>query len=142
MKTCNLFPLAFIAAVAHAQSGAWGQCGGIGWTGATSCVSGYVCTYSNNWYSQCIPGTAPTTTPSSSTMLTTKTHPSTTSSATTSSTTSSPTGGGIGWKWLGVDESGAEFGSGSIPGVWGTDFTFPADSSLSVSQYSRNISHV
>lgn len=43
-----------------------------GWTGATTCVSGAVCTYSNEWYSQCLPGTAvttskaptPTTTPS------------------------------------------------------------------------------
>ncbi|CAA7268822.1 unnamed protein product [Cyclocybe aegerita] len=34
-------------------------CGGNGWTGATTCVSGYVCTVSNEWYSQCIPGTAP-----------------------------------------------------------------------------------
>jgi len=32
----------------------WGQCGGIGWTGPTSCVSPYTCTYVNNWYSQCL----------------------------------------------------------------------------------------
>lgn len=30
----------------------WGQCGGIGWTGCTGCVSGTTCTYSNAWYSQ------------------------------------------------------------------------------------------
>ncbi|KAG9046253.1 hypothetical protein FS837_004779 [Tulasnella sp. UAMH 9824] len=34
---------------------AYGQCGGIGWTGGTVCVSGYTCTYSNDWYSQCVP---------------------------------------------------------------------------------------
>ncbi|KAG8935049.1 Esterase/lipase/thioesterase [Tulasnella sp. 417] len=34
---------------------AYGQCGGSGWTGATTCVSGYTCTYSNAYYSQCIP---------------------------------------------------------------------------------------
>ncbi|KAF8649812.1 hypothetical protein AX16_005577 [Volvariella volvacea WC 439] len=33
----------------------WGQCGGQGWTGPTACPSGYVCTFSNTWYSQCIP---------------------------------------------------------------------------------------
>jgi len=33
---------------------AWGQCGGNGWTGPTSCASG-TCTYSNAYYSQCIP---------------------------------------------------------------------------------------
>ncbi|KAJ5272925.1 hypothetical protein N7478_008050 [Penicillium angulare] len=32
----------------------YGQCGGSGWTGATTCVSGYTCTYFNDWYSQCL----------------------------------------------------------------------------------------
>ncbi|KAF3385095.1 Exoglucanase 1 [Penicillium rolfsii] len=32
----------------------WGQCGGNGWTGPTTCVSPYVCTKSNDWYSQCL----------------------------------------------------------------------------------------
>jgi cellulose 1,4-beta-cellobiosidase len=32
----------------------WGQCAGIGYTGATSCVSPYVCTYNNPYYSQCL----------------------------------------------------------------------------------------
>lgn len=32
----------------------WGQCGGIGYTGATKCVSGSTCKYSNDWYSQCL----------------------------------------------------------------------------------------
>ncbi|KAG8992014.1 Esterase/lipase/thioesterase [Tulasnella sp. 427] len=31
---------------------AYAQCGGSGWTGATVCVSGYTCTYSNAYYSQ------------------------------------------------------------------------------------------
>lgn len=39
---------------------AYGQCGGIGFTGSTCCVSGYSCVYSNNYYSQCIPGNNPT----------------------------------------------------------------------------------
>ncbi|TAQ86011.1 hypothetical protein B7494_g5678 [Chlorociboria aeruginascens] len=33
----------------------WGQCGGTGYTGATTCVSGTTCTYSNAYYSQCLP---------------------------------------------------------------------------------------
>jgi len=33
----------------------WGQCGGIGWTGPTTCVAGTTCTYSNAYYSQCLP---------------------------------------------------------------------------------------
>ncbi|KAH7104036.1 glycosyl hydrolase [Auriculariales sp. MPI-PUGE-AT-0066] len=32
----------------------WGQCGGTGWTGPTCCVSGSTCTYSNQYYSQCL----------------------------------------------------------------------------------------
>jgi cellulose 1,4-beta-cellobiosidase len=32
----------------------WAQCGGNGWTGPTTCVSPYVCTKSNDWYSQCL----------------------------------------------------------------------------------------
>jgi hypothetical protein len=30
----------------------WGQCGGIGYTGPTQCVSGAVCTHYNDWYCQ------------------------------------------------------------------------------------------
>ncbi|KAF9501450.1 hypothetical protein BDN71DRAFT_705917 [Pleurotus eryngii] len=48
--------LAIVLNVA-AQSPAWGQCGGIGWSGATTCVCGYACTVSNPYYSQCLPGT-------------------------------------------------------------------------------------
>ncbi|KAK7034704.1 hypothetical protein VNI00_012111 [Paramarasmius palmivorus] len=40
-----------------AQAPVWGQCGGIGWTGSTTCVSGACCTVSNPYYSQCLPGT-------------------------------------------------------------------------------------
>ncbi|KAH9474647.1 Endo-1,4-beta-xylanase C [Psilocybe cubensis] len=68
--------LTFILAVssaisyASAQSPAYGQCGGQGWSGATTCVSGWTCTYSNPYYSQCLPGaasSAPSTTAPSST---------------------------------------------------------------------------
>ncbi|KAJ5674316.1 uncharacterized protein N7477_004250 [Penicillium maclennaniae] len=32
----------------------YAQCGGIGWTGATTCVSPYTCTKQNDYYSQCL----------------------------------------------------------------------------------------
>ncbi|KAL7892666.1 glycoside hydrolase superfamily [Trichoderma sp. SZMC 28014] len=35
-------------------SSLYGQCGGTGWSGATCCSSG-TCTYSNPYYSQCVP---------------------------------------------------------------------------------------
>jgi hypothetical protein len=33
----------------------YGQCGGVSWTGSTTCCSGSICTYQNQYYSQCIP---------------------------------------------------------------------------------------
>jgi acetylxylan esterase len=32
----------------------WAQCGGSGFAGCTVCATGYTCTYSNAWYSQCL----------------------------------------------------------------------------------------
>ncbi|CAE6350880.1 unnamed protein product [Rhizoctonia solani] len=32
----------------------WGQCGGIGYSGPTTCVAGTTCTVSNQYYSQCL----------------------------------------------------------------------------------------
>ncbi|OCL08622.1 glycoside hydrolase family 5 protein [Glonium stellatum] len=55
MKNLALLSL---AAIATAQQSAYSQCGGTGYTGATACVSGYFCQYSNTYYSQCVPGTA------------------------------------------------------------------------------------
>ncbi|KAF9049740.1 hypothetical protein BJ165DRAFT_1525075 [Panaeolus papilionaceus] len=88
--------LVSLAAVVVAQSPAWGQCGGQGWSGSTTCVSGYTCTYSNPYYSQCIPGSGSpgTTTPAPTlTRTTTTTRPGTTSPAPTT-TASGPAGTG------------------------------------------------
>ncbi|KAG9126487.1 hypothetical protein FRC07_003233 [Ceratobasidium sp. 392] len=56
---------AFVAG-AMAQQPAYAQCGGVSWTGGTTCVSGYYCYKQNDYYSQCIPGTAATTTSTTS----------------------------------------------------------------------------
>jgi len=32
----------------------YGQCGGTGYTGSTTCASGFTCTYSNEYFSQCL----------------------------------------------------------------------------------------
>lgn len=98
-----------LIANALAQGSSWSQCGGIGWTGATTCVAGYVnyifllynhmlrstftrntCTYLNDYYSQCIPSSATTMSTTSTTTTkttTTATTTTTTSKATTTSTT-------------------------------------------------------
>ncbi|KAG8831626.1 hypothetical protein FRC17_002853 [Serendipita sp. 399] len=48
-----------------AQAGAYQQCGGQGWTGETTCISGYTCSpVSPPWYYQCLPGgSGPTSSP-------------------------------------------------------------------------------
>ncbi|EHA57773.1 1,4-beta-D-glucan cellobiohydrolase cel6a [Pyricularia oryzae] len=62
----------------------WGQCGGQDYTGPTCCQSGSTCVVSNQWYSQCLPGSSnPTTTSRTSTS-------SSSSTSRTSSSTSRP----------------------------------------------------
>lgn len=66
-KLLAFVTLAVFAGQAAAQQQVWGQCGGIGWGGATTCVSGTSCVYVNDWYSQCQPGSGGGTTPPPST---------------------------------------------------------------------------
>ncbi|RMY86259.1 hypothetical protein D0862_10966, partial [Hortaea werneckii] len=55
MLAKNTF-LALLAAVGSlAQNAAYSQCGGQGWTGSETCVSGYTCQAQNQYYSQCLP---------------------------------------------------------------------------------------
>ncbi|KAA8906644.1 endoglucanase [Sphaerosporella brunnea] len=117
--------VAALPALINAQQSAWGQCGGNNWNGATSCVSGYYCSKLNDYYSQCIPGTASTTTTTSGVPTTTTT----TSSAPTSSNTICP-GSRTKFKYFGINESGAEFGNNVIPGTLGTDYTWPTTDSI------------
>ncbi|ROV95607.1 hypothetical protein VSDG_05279 [Cytospora chrysosperma] len=92
---------------ALAQRAAYAQCGGQSWTGETTCVSGGT--------SLEVPRTTPTTA---------------TSPDTASSTSSVAATSAAGFKWIGVDQSGAEFGTGKYPGTWGVDYIFPENSSL------------
>lgn len=57
----TFFALAAITAAGSASASAagYGQCGGgSNWTGETDCASGFSCQKQNDWYSQCVPGTA------------------------------------------------------------------------------------
>ncbi|GJE91538.1 glycoside hydrolase family 10 protein [Phanerochaete sordida] len=56
--SASLVALAALVPLVASQAAEWGQCGGIGWTGATTCVSGTTCVVSNPYYSQCLPGAA------------------------------------------------------------------------------------
>ncbi|TFK33327.1 carbohydrate esterase family 15 protein [Crucibulum laeve] len=76
---------------AFAQQPLYAQCGGIGWNDGTSCVSGATCNKLNDWFSQCLPGSAPpattptptpTPTPTSTPPASTPTTPTSTSGGT------------------------------------------------------------
>ncbi|KZS87208.1 cellulase-domain-containing protein [Sistotremastrum niveocremeum HHB9708] len=86
-----LASLLLVVVAVNAQSPVWGQCGGIGWSGSTTCASGSVCTYSNPYYSQCLPGTSTSSSTRSTTTTTSTRSTTTTTSTTTSSTTKSTT---------------------------------------------------
>ncbi|KAF3931125.1 Exoglucanase [Dactylellina cionopaga] len=53
--------------LASAQQTLWGQCGGIGWTGSTNCVSGAACSTQNAYYAQCVSASGQTTARTTST---------------------------------------------------------------------------
>lgn len=95
-----LASLLVAAGAASAQQSVWGQCGGQGWSGPTTCISGSVCTFQNNWYSQCLPGTGPppaltTTTARSTTTLTTSVRTTTSTVRPTSTAAPPPAGTGF-----------------------------------------------
>ncbi|PKS07323.1 hypothetical protein jhhlp_005925 [Lomentospora prolificans] len=80
-----------LASAAAAQQSGWGQCGGNGWSGPTTCVSGWTCTYQNDWYSQCLPGSSNPNPPTTTTQPPSSSIP--TTLVTQTSTTSAPGGG-------------------------------------------------
>ncbi|WQF81010.1 Putative Cellulose-binding domain, fungal, GDSL lipase/esterase, SGNH hydrolase superfamily [Colletotrichum destructivum] len=57
--TASVLFTASLALTANAQAPVWGQCGGNGWGGSTSCAAGSYCSSQNPWYYQCVPGTTP-----------------------------------------------------------------------------------
>ncbi|TCD59883.1 Manganese dependent endoglucanase Eg5A [Steccherinum ochraceum] len=94
------------ASVALAQQSEWGQCGGIGWSGPTTCAAGSACTALNDYYSQCIPGAAPPTS--------------------TASAPSTPTATGALARLGGVNTAGYDFSVATDGSFTGTGVTPPA----------------
>ncbi|KAJ7901783.1 glycoside hydrolase [Mycena olivaceomarginata] len=76
-----------------AQSQPFGQCGGQGWNGPTTCTSGWTCVPQNDFYSQCLQQTVTTTSaPTSSPPATSTTSKTTSSTVSTSSSSATVTG--------------------------------------------------
>ncbi|KAG8746346.1 hypothetical protein FRC10_005335 [Ceratobasidium sp. 414] len=66
-----LFGTALATAIGSAAAVAeWGQCGGIEYTGSTTCDTGLACVVINDWYYQCQKATATSTTIRSTTTTT------------------------------------------------------------------------
>jgi hypothetical protein len=82
----SLAALAVLSATAIAQQSVWGQCGGQGWSGSTTCASGTTCVKVNDYYYQCQPGIASTSTTSRTTAPTTTSTTQVTTSRTSSTT--------------------------------------------------------
>ncbi|KIP12323.1 glycoside hydrolase family 6 protein [Phlebiopsis gigantea 11061_1 CR5-6] len=106
MKSAAFFAalVSLLPAYVAAQAAEYGQCGGIGWSGATTCVSGTTCQVLNDYYSQCLPGAAVPTSSSSSHSSSSSSVSSAsgtaTSSAPGSTSSSTPTAGN---PWTGYE---------------------------------------
>ncbi|KAF3079475.1 hypothetical protein TWF102_003626 [Orbilia oligospora] len=84
----HAFWVAFAASAVQAQTQSlWGQCGGVGYTGATQCANGSACTSLNVYYAQCVPASSTTTTRTTTPATTPSTTPATTTRTTTPLTT-------------------------------------------------------
>ncbi|TFK44673.1 mannanase [Crucibulum laeve] len=77
---------------AYAAVPLYGQCGGINYSGDTTCVSGASCTVLNDWYFQCLPGSGGGSSSSTTSTRTTITSTSTSSGPTSTAAPPSSTG--------------------------------------------------
>ncbi|KZS92173.1 endo-1,4-beta-xylanase precursor [Sistotremastrum niveocremeum HHB9708] len=123
MISLGLVALAASLVAAQSTAPQWGQCGGIGWKGPTTCPSGWTCVpqANNPYYSQCLQGSASssttsttsksTTTTSSSTSTTTSTTTTKSTTTTTSTTSSSSPPSGTGLNVLAKAAGKLYFGS-------------------------------
>lgn len=113
-----LFQILFTSALALASP--YAQRGGKDCNDAATCAAGSECAYENEHDSHASP-----------------------------TTTSAKVSGGFlrssrrsaSFKWLGLDESVAEFGSGKYPGTYGVDFRFPDENTIGVGRIFLNKNH-
>ncbi|KAG8985180.1 hypothetical protein FRB94_011070 [Tulasnella sp. JGI-2019a] len=110
----------------------YGQCG-LTYTGDTVCVTGAVCQYQNDYYSQCVAGTATTTATSTTTTkatTSTTTTKSTTSTSTTKATSTSTTATSTSTGSATGMEGYATLNGGTTGGAGGTTTTVTTLSAL------------
>ncbi|KAL5503787.1 hypothetical protein ACEPAH_7858 [Sanghuangporus vaninii] len=113
MKLSTAFlSLLSLVPLAMAQQVVWGQCGGIGWTGPTTCVAGTACVQQNDYYSQCLPSSNAPPPPPPSTSIPVNTPTSTVVGGSPSSTSGLDSiVKGAGKKYFGTATDPSEFNS-------------------------------
>ncbi|KAF9447794.1 glycoside hydrolase family 5 protein [Macrolepiota fuliginosa MF-IS2] len=119
----SLFVALVSISCALAQQAIYAQCGGTDWTGDKTCVTGAVCTAVNDYYYQCLPGTA-----------------STTATTTSSGPTSTPTVPAGGLPFVGgVNMAGYDFTVATDGSFNGTGSTPPVEQFSHFAQQGVNI---
>ncbi|KAL7780827.1 glycoside hydrolase family 5 protein [Trichoderma afarasin] len=103
------------------QQTTWGQCGGIGYSGPTSCTSGTSCSTLNSYYAQCIPATGIITS-TRTTLASTSATTTTSASRTTSATSIPPPSSGV--RFAGINIAGFDF-SCSTDGTCNVSGAYP-----------------
>ena len=112
MQRTALCTFALYAALASAAQGPWQQCGGINWTGGTTCISGWTCVpqANNPYYSQCLQVSNAVSSPAQ------PAPPATTKAATPPPATSSPASSGGGSSGQSLKASFTFYGAGDTFG--------------------------
>ncbi|KAG8730474.1 hypothetical protein FRC12_020255 [Ceratobasidium sp. 428] len=93
LKSTGALVVAIAITGTLAQQSGWGQCGGIGWSGPTICVTGWTCVYLNPYHSQCLQDSTTSTSVPTSTSAPTVT--STTATATSTGCVASKVAGAL-----------------------------------------------
>ncbi|KAF2629556.1 carbohydrate-binding module family 1 protein [Macroventuria anomochaeta] len=96
MRLTSVSNFALLAGTVSAAVGDWQQCGGVNWSGETSCAAGSGCVKINDYYSQCQPGAAVTTLITSAEPTATATKTSAAAVPSAPAATGTPAGSGPG----------------------------------------------
>ncbi|KAJ5974935.1 hypothetical protein N7481_008642 [Penicillium waksmanii] len=115
------FAILLLAGLASAAVSPYGQCGGVNYSGETTCQSGWSCQYQNDYYSQCLVSTSSTSTTLATTTKTTTTSKATSTSSaskttTSASSTTSGTSVGTSTEFVGIE--GLNFTINGEPGYF------------------------
>lgn len=99
LRLAGAFAFSSLVTLVVAQQQVYQQCGGIGWTGSSACISGSACVVLNDYYSQCLPSAASSSATSTAVSTTSTAASTSTSSATSTSSVSIPKATNMSPEW-------------------------------------------